>query len=141
MKYARVVCDQVDVPSEAVHLTNEYWNNVVSYIIEEHRCSRTPNPDVPCSTRIQFGAFIDAVNNMDHDYIASRHYANVVHPSADQSNMPFTLELSKDIVKDQTYFLSHLSQFQVKRLIFLLGCLPKDEVRQLAAKFDLPKKG
>ncbi|GMI81591.1 hypothetical protein like AT1G51310 [Hibiscus trionum] len=141
LKYARAVCDQVEVPLEVVHLTDEYWNNVVSYIIEEYRCGRTPNPDVLCNTRIKFGAFMDAIYNMDYDYIASGHYANVIHPSAEQSNNKASiLELSKDMVKDQTYFLSHLSQFQLKRLIFPLGCLSKDEVRQLAAKFDLPNK-
>ncbi|KAK8550666.1 hypothetical protein V6N12_039362 [Hibiscus sabdariffa] len=140
LKYARAVCDQVEVPLEVVHLTDEYWNNVVSYIIEEYRCGRTPNPDVLCNTRIKFGAFMDAIYNLDYDYIASGHYANVVHPSADQRNKASILELSKDMVKDQTYFLSHLSQFQLKRLIFPLGCLSKDEVRQLAAKFDLPNK-
>ncbi|TYG67429.1 hypothetical protein ES288_D05G075200v1 [Gossypium darwinii] len=141
LKYARAVCDQVDVSLQVVHLTDEYWNNVVSYIIEDYRCGRTPNPDVLCNTRIKFGAFMDAIYNMDYDYIASGHYANVVHPSADQSNKASILELSQDMVKDQTYFLSHLSQFQLKQLIFPLGCLSKDEVRQLAAKFDLPNKG
>ncbi|KAK6235595.1 hypothetical protein SCA6_010932 [Theobroma cacao] len=140
LKHARSVCDQVYVPLEVVHLTGEYWKNVVSYIIEEYKCGRTPNPDVLCNTRIKFGAFMDAINSMDYDYIASGHYANVVHPSADQIDKPSILELSKDMVKDQTYFLSHLSQAQLKRLIFPLGCLAKDEVRQLAAKFDLPNK-
>ncbi|CAM8896559.1 unnamed protein product [Rhodiola kirilowii] len=45
-----------------------------------------------------------------------------------------------DMVKDQTYFLSHLSQTQLKRLIFPLGGIPKNEVRQLATEFDLPNK-
>jgi tRNA-specific 2-thiouridylase len=43
-------------------------------------------------------------------------------------------------VKDQTYFLSHLSQTQLKRLLFPLGCVKKDEVRKLATQFDLPNK-
>ncbi|KAH7560578.1 hypothetical protein JRO89_XS10G0048000 [Xanthoceras sorbifolium] len=140
LKYARAVCDQVGVPLEVVHLTDEYWKNVVSYIIEEYRCGRTPNPDVLCNTRIKFGAFMDAISNMEFDYVASGHYANVIHPSADQTDNPSVLELSKDMVKDQTYFLSHLSQAQLKRLIFPLGSIPKDEVRKLAAKFDLPNK-
>ncbi|KAE9593281.1 putative sulfurtransferase [Lupinus albus] len=140
LKYAKQVCHQVDVPLEVVHLTDEYWNNVVSYIIEEYRCGRTPNPDVLCNTRIKFGAFLDAINNMGFDYVASGHYARVIHPSSDQMDEPSILELSQDMVKDQTYFLSHLSQSQLKRLLFPLGCIPKDEVRKLASKFDLPNK-
>ncbi|KAL7227169.1 hypothetical protein ACSBR1_022100 [Camellia fascicularis] len=140
LKYAKAVCNQVDVPLEVVHLTDEYWKNVVSYIIEEYRCGRTPNPDVLCNTRIKFGAFMDAISEMTFDYVASGHYANIVHSFTDQMDKPSILKLSNDMVKDQTYFLSHLSQSQLKRLIFPLGCIPKDEVRYLAKKFDLPNK-
>ncbi|KAF5735784.1 mitochondrial tRNA-specific 2-thiouridylase 1 [Tripterygium wilfordii] len=140
LKYAKAVCDQVDVPLEVVHLTDEYWNNVVSYIIKEYRCGRTPNPDVLCNTRIKFGAFMDAVSSMEFDYVASGHYANIIHSSSDEKDKPSVLELSKDMVKDQTYFLSHLLQAQIKRLIFPLGRIPKDEVRELAKRFDLPNK-
>lgn len=78
---------QVDVPLE-VHLTDEYWKNVVSYIIEEYWCDRTPNPDVLCNTRIKFGVFMDAISSMEFDYVASGHYANVVHSSADHKDKP-----------------------------------------------------
>lgn len=140
LKHAEAVCDQVGVPLEVVHLTDEYWEKVVSYIIQEYRCGRTPNPDILCNTRIKFGAFMDAINSMEYDYVASGHYAKVVHAYTDQRDKSSVLELSKDMVKDQTYFLSHLSQAQLKRLIFPLGCTPKDEVRKLAALFDLPNK-
>ncbi|PKI60196.1 hypothetical protein CRG98_019384 [Punica granatum] len=140
LKYAKAVCEQVDVPLEVVHLTDDYWKNVVSYIIDEYRCGRTPNPDVLCNTRIKFGAFMDAISSREYDYVASGHYANVIHPSADEADCPSVLELSKDVIKDQTYFLSHLSQTQLKRLVFPLGCMPKDEVRKLAVKFNLPNK-
>ncbi|XP_057539097.1 uncharacterized protein LOC130817421 [Amaranthus tricolor] len=138
--YAKAVCDQVDVPLEVVHLTDEYWEKVVSYIIEEYRNGRTPNPDVLCNTRIKFGAFMDAISGMDFDYVASGHYANVIHPSGGEVNKASVLELSSDMVKDQTYFLSHLDQSQLKRLIFPLGRLSKDEVRKLATDFVLPNK-
>ncbi|XP_042026403.1 tRNA-specific 2-thiouridylase MnmA-like [Salvia splendens] len=140
LRYAKAVCDQVDVPLEVVHLTDEYWNNVVSYIIDEYRYGRTPNPDVLCNTRIKFGAFVDAISGMAFDYIASGHYAMVVHPNSDNKDEPSALRLSKDMVKDQTYFLSHLSQSQLKGLIFPLGCIEKEEVRQLAKIFGLPNR-
>ncbi|KAI3414779.1 tRNA-5-taurinomethyluridine 2-sulfurtransferase [Psidium guajava] len=139
LKHAKAVCEQVNVPLEVVHLTDEYWTNVVSYIIKEYRSGRTPNPDVLCNTRIKFGAFMDAISSMEYDFIASGHYAKVVHSSNHIDNAS-ELKLSEDMVKDQTYFLSHLSQAQLKRLIFPLGCISKDEVRKLAARFDLPNK-
>ncbi|KAM3326244.1 tRNA-specific 2-thiouridylase MnmA isoform X4 [Capsicum chacoense] len=140
LRYAKAVCDQVDIPLEVVHLTDEYWKNVVSYIIEEYKCGRTPNPDVLCNTRIKFGAFMDAIGGMEFDFVASGHYARIVHASTTQLDEPSILELSKDMVKDQTYFLSHLSQAQLKRLIFPLGCIQKDEVRMLAKSFNLPNQ-
>ncbi|CAL9082590.1 unnamed protein product [Musa acuminata var. zebrina] len=138
LKYARAVCDQVDVPLELVHLSDEYWNNVVCHIISEYRSGRTPNPDVLCNTRVKFGAFLEAIASMEFDYVASGHYAHVVHSSSEDG--PSILKLSKDLIKDQTYFLSHLSQSQLKRLLFPLGCLRKDEVRRISTLMDLPNK-
>nr|CAD1822342.1 unnamed protein product [Ananas comosus var. bracteatus] len=140
LKYATAVCDQIDVPLEVVHLSDEYWNNVVSHIITEYRSGRTPNPDVLCNTRIKFGAFLEAIENMGFDYIASGHYAHVIHSLPKLGDEPSVLKLSQDMVKDQTYFLSHLSQFQLKRLLFPLGCMQKDEVRRLATMLDLPNR-
>uniref|UniRef100_A0A0D3BMI7 Uncharacterized protein n=1 Tax=Brassica oleracea var. oleracea TaxID=109376 RepID=A0A0D3BMI7_BRAOL len=48
---------------------------------------------------------MDAISDMEYDYIASGQYAKVVHPPPGQS----VLKLSQDMVKDQTYFLSRLS--------------------------------
>ncbi|KAF8718206.1 hypothetical protein HU200_025697 [Digitaria exilis] len=141
LKYAQAVCDKIDVPLEVVHLSDEYWNHVVSHMINEYRCGRTPNPDVLCNTRIKFGAFLEAIENLGFDYIASGHYAHVVHPSVENTEAPSVLQLSKDKIKDQTYFLSHLSQSQLRRLLFPLGCITKDEVRRLATQMDLPNQG
>ncbi|XP_068637640.1 uncharacterized protein [Aristolochia californica] len=141
MKYAKAVCDQVDVPLEVVHLTDEYWCNVVSYMVEEYRSGRTPNPDILCNTRIKFGAFMDAISNLQFDYVASGHYAHVMHSFSESGDCePSVLELSRDMVKDQTYFLSHLSQDQLRCLLFPLGHIPKGEVRRLATILDLPNK-
>eukprot|EP00166_Cyanidium_caldarium_P003919 ctg_387.g187 len=58
----------------------------------------------------------------------------------DQSSRSRLLR-SPDPVKDQTYFLSQLSQAQLQRAVFPIGHLRKDEVRQLAeSHFDLPNQ-
>lgn len=44
------------------------------------------------------GAFLDAISGTGFDYVASGHYANVIHPSANQIDEPSVLELSQDMV-------------------------------------------
>lgn len=140
LTYAKSVCDEVGVDLEVVHLTDEYWNSVVSYVLSEYKSGRTPNPDVLCNTRIKFGAFLDFINKLDFDYVASGHYAHVEHQSGGYENKFSVLRMSADKIKDQTYFLSHLSQAQLGRLLFPLGCMSKEEVRKLAAEMGLPNK-
>ena len=41
---------------------------------------------------------MDAISSMEFDYVASGHYANIVHTSTDQMDNPSVLELSKDMV-------------------------------------------
>jgi tRNA-5-taurinomethyluridine 2-sulfurtransferase len=76
--------------------------------------------------RVKFGAFFEYLEGLQgegFDRIASGHYARLVRDS--QADGPVSLALSPDAVKDQTYFLSHLSQSQLARLIFPLGELTK----------------
>ena len=35
------------------------------------------------------GAFLEAIENLGFDYIASGHYAHVVHPSAENTEAPY----------------------------------------------------
>lgn len=42
---------------------------------------------------------MDAISGMTFDYIASGHYAMVVHPNSDKSDEPSALRLSKDMVE------------------------------------------
>lgn len=44
------------------------------------------------------GAFLEAIENLGFDYIASGHYAHVVHPSVENTEAPSVLQLSKDKV-------------------------------------------
>ena len=63
--------------------------------------------------------------------------AGRAHPQAGGQEITL-LKMSPDPIKDQTYFLSQLTQQQVSKACFPIGHLHKEEVRALAEKYDLP---
>jgi tRNA-specific 2-thiouridylase len=131
LNFARAVCKQANVPLEVLPLQTEYWEKVVSYTISEIKEGRTPNPDIFCNRLIKFGEFYDKIDD-SFEKVASGHYAKLKF-----INNKYQMLLSPDPIKDQTYFLAYLTQEQLKRALFPLGDLNKQEVRKLAYKFEL----
>ncbi len=139
LRYARAVCDLAGVgtevvPLEVVPLQNEYYDRVVSYTLAELRAGRTPSPDIFCNQRIKFGAFLDVVAD-SAEVVVTGHYARKVMVPGGE-----LLRLAPDPIKDQTYFLSHLSQEQLRSARFPVGDLTKEEVRREAARLHLPNR-
>ena len=138
LSYVETVCKQAGVPLEVISLQKEYWDKVVEHTIAQIRAGRTPNPDILCNQRIKFGAFYERIGQL-HSHIATGHYA-CVEQRIEQNDTLSTLYTTPDPIKDQTYFLSHLNQAQLARAFFPLGNLAKSDVRDYAARFDLPNK-
>jgi tRNA-specific 2-thiouridylase len=132
LRYVRAVCEHLDIPFEIVPLQTEYLERIVAHTLSELRAGRTPSPDIFCNQRIKFGAFLDRIGD-SCDKVASGHYARI-----EAGDGRFLLKRSPDRVKDQTYFLSHLSQDQLSRILFPIGHLAKAAVRDLASEFGLP---
>jgi tRNA-specific 2-thiouridylase len=136
LSYVQAVCAEAGVPLEVVPFQKEYWERVVAYTVNEVKQGRTPNPDMLCNARIKFGAFYDFLEKEypgQFDKIATGHYA-----WAEKRNGQTVLTMSPDPVKDQTYFLSQLSQEQMGKAVFPIGKLQKNEVRKLAERYGLP---
>ncbi len=104
------------------------------FLEEEYTKGRTPNPDILCNKHIKFKAFLDYAKSIDADYIATGHYARVVHTEGKESVMLRGVDNNKD----QTYFLCQLNQNQLNNSLFPIGELTKPEVRQIAEELDLP---
>src|SRR5438093_7907590 len=117
LKYARAVCEQAKVPLEVVPLQTEYQERVVSHVLSELKQGRTPSPDILCNQWIKFGLFFDKIDPT-FGKVVSGHYAQV-----EGHEGKFLLKRSPDAVKDQTYFLSRLSQEQLSRLWLPIGHL------------------
>jgi tRNA-specific 2-thiouridylase len=132
LDYAQKACDKLNVPLQVIPLQKEYWSRVVSYTIAEVQSGHTPSPDILCNQHIKFGCFFDKINKTEFDKVATGHYAQI-----EENNGLWILKKAFDDVKDQTYFLSALSQEQLSKALFPIGHLQKHEVRDLAAKFGL----
>lgn len=135
LSYVKKVCEQFKVPLEIVPLQQAYKERVIGYTIEEIKKGNTPNPDIMCNTFIKCGAFLEALKGRDFDKIATGHYAGVI-----EKDGRYYLQKTPDALKDQTYFLSRLSQEQLSWLTFPLADLTKPEVRSLAHEFNVVNK-
>ena len=122
------VCEKIGIPLHRVDFVKEYWDYVFTYFLDELKKGRTPNPDIMCNKYIKFDYFIKEAKKLGADYIATGHYAKMENGY---------LCRSKDTNKDQTYFLSQLSREQLQNVIFPLGDITKDKVREIAKKYDL----
>ncbi len=134
LRYARAVSESAGVPLEIVPLQREYYDRVVAYALAELEAGHTPSPDIFCNQRIKFGAFSDSIGS-EFERVATGHYARV-----ERDGEIVRLLRGVDPIKDQTYFLSHLSHAQLERSLFPIGHLRKAEVRALAERFALPNR-
>ena len=129
---AVMVANQLDIKLHRIDFVKEYWDNVFTYFIEEYKKGRTPNPDIMCNKYIKFDAFMEEAKYLGADYIAMGHYARVRH----EKDKSYLLR-GVDSNKDQTYFLSQISQEQLRHSLFPIGDLTKAEVRKIAKDNNL----
>ncbi len=140
---ARQVCEQLSIPFKVFDLQDEYKKFVFDYMLHEYKAGHTPNPDIMCNKHIKFGVFLQKALQDGADAIATGHYAQIKR----SATLPLSifsgnvtkckLYKSVDESKDQTYFLSQLSQEQLSRTIFRIGKFKKSEVRNIAEKYRL----
>ena len=100
---------------------------VIRNFIDEYMSGRTPNPCVLCNSHIKWGELVRVADELQCDYIATGHYARI-----EERDEHVYLAQAADTKKDQTYFLWMLTEEQLRRTIFPLGDLTKDQVRDIA---------
>jgi len=85
-----------------------------------------------CNQEIKFNAFLDYALKLDADFIAMGHYAQV-----EERDGEFVLLRGKDQSKDQSYFLSRITQKALSKTLFPIGHLEKKRVREIAEEYKL----
>lgn len=133
---ARKVAQMLDIPFHIIDLKQAYQTEVLDYYCREYIAGRTPNPCLRCNRTVKFGALLEKAwqSGIEFDYFATGHYARVEY---NQKKHRYLLKKAADLSKDQSYFLSSLSQEQLGQALFPLGDYTKSEVRKIAADFGL----
>ena len=131
---ARRVAEQIGIPYYVVNFEQEFEERVVKPFVEEYLAGRTPVPCTLCNNHIKFDRFLELADAVGAQQIATGHYARVRY---DETLGRYQLLRPADASKDQTYFLSGLTQPQLARTLFPLGEMTKPEVRELARSMDL----
>lgn len=132
IEMASLIAHRYGCKLEVIDLHKDYWDNVVDYTIRKVKLGLTPNPDVMCNKLIKFGVFEQRVGHL-FDKTATGHYA-----TTSEVNGKTYLSTAKDPVKDQTDFLAQIDHLQVSKLMFPIGHLMKNEVRDIAREANLP---
>jgi tRNA-uridine 2-sulfurtransferase len=130
---ARRTCAALGIALHRVSFAAEYRNQVFSYFLREYAAGRTPNPDVLCNREIKFGVCLEYMHRLGASWIATGHYAQVVHGGP----APQLLKAA-DASKDQSYFLHSVSATALNKTLFPIGHLQKIEVRKIAHAAGLP---
>ena len=133
---ARAVCQQLGIPHVVIDCRDAFEHAVVEPFVTAYERGTTPNPCCLCNRRIKFGAFITHAERLGCAKIATGHYARIhTVPNQENAGSIYQLTCARDRTKDQSYFLYGLGQDVLRRVLFPLGDLIKeDEVRRIAAE-------
>jgi len=130
---ARTVADLLGIPFHLLDVRDLFRRAVVDYFITEYAAARTPNPCIPCNREVRFGTLLRWAREHGAERIATGHYARVRRVED-----RYQLLRGRDPTKDQSYVLHILTQEQLAHILFPLGDLTKEEVREIARRRGLP---
>lgn len=153
---AQEVAASLGIPHHIVDFQEVFESGIIQNFVSEYAIGHTPNPCVRCNRLLKFGLLLDKAREMGADAMATGHYARVewgiMGNRGNTGNIPraagsipqaagqipfYSLKKGIDSTKDQSYFLWTLTQEQLKYIVFPLGEMTKDQVRQKATELRL----
>jgi tRNA-uridine 2-sulfurtransferase len=130
---ARSVAAELGIVLHRVNFSDQYRDQVFAHFLAEYGAGRTPNPDVLCNREIKFGLCLDYALRLGARRFATGHYARLMNLEDGPG-----LYQALDAAKDQSYFLHAVARQRYARVLFPLGELHKEQVRELARAAGLP---
>ena len=129
---AKRVCKKLNIKLYSINFSDIYWDLVFKKFLSKLKSGITPNPDILCNKEIKFNYFLKYGLSLGFDKVATGHYAKLKN-----AKKIMTLNIPKDKQKDQTYFLYILNQKIMKKILFPLANITKEEVKDYAKSLDI----
>lgn len=127
---ARDTARAIGIPYHVFNCLSEFEQKVTRPFIDDYLHGLTPNPCVVCNREIKWERLLHYAQVLEADFVATGHYASVVHLGSGR----YTVKKALHAEKDQTYMLYRLTQEQLARTLMPLGGYSKQEVRAIAEK-------
>lgn len=118
---SKKICNELKISHYTINLKDHFREKVMNYFINNYKLGNTPNPCVMCNKKIKLGELFSAAEQLGATHLATGHYAIIKDGKLYQA---------VDEHKDQSYFLSQIDKKYLKKLMFPLGTLTKDIVRE-----------
>lgn len=129
---ARRAAAQIGIPHYVVNFVDQFKTHVLEDYIDKYKSGKTPIPCVLCNKYVKFDLLMTKALELGASCLATGHYARIV-----EEDGQLALKKALDESKDQSYFLYTLTQKELSRLMFPLGSLSKEEVRDIARGLGL----
>ena len=113
-------------------MVDQFKDKVMNKFIGEYQKGRTPHPCLSCNHSLKFDSLFRKADELGCEFIATGHHAKIK-----LINNEYKVEKAKDHGKDQSYVLFTLNQEKLKRLLFPVGHYSKEEIRDIAKKYEL----
>ena len=134
---AKKICAQLECDFHLIDVSQEFNKLVFENFKSQYLNAKTPNPCVLCNPLIKFGVFPKKALELGikFDKFATGHYVRNIF---DHDSGKYKLMRAKNHKKDQSYFLYALTQEKLSKILFPLGDMLKEEVRQYALENNIP---
>lgn len=127
---ARQVADAFGFPFYVFDFEDSFREKVIDRFVQTYLEGETPNPCLLCNRKVKFHELRNRAKMLGADVVATGHYARI-RTKPDGTKGLYT---SRDLNKDQSYFLYALTQEELDTTLFPVGDMYKPDVRAILEK-------
>lgn len=135
---ARKISEKYGFPFYVFDFEDSFRESVIDPFVRTYLKGETPNPCLDCNRKVKFRELRKRAKTLGAEKVATGHYARV----RKKANGSFGLFTSRDLDKDQSYFLYALTQEELRNTLFPVGDMIKPEVRKVLSDntFEISSK-